>query len=112
MEDLPIIRLRTPREILKRTSLGLSGSGWRKEAVVRGEEEAATSGRGSSDFCETFSSRMLSGEKVFDVVDIEVWGFGQLSSLRGEVRRMIPRRSLAQSLSNNHDYDSKVDAFD
>jgi hypothetical protein len=31
---------------------------------------------GSSDHCETFGSAALSRKKTFDVVNIEVWGFG------------------------------------
>ncbi len=75
--------------------------------------------RGSTDACETYGSVCLAGSPSFDVVNIEVYGFGAPAGLlsmeddgyagvRGRNRRgSAPSRpkGLAESLEETRDYD-------
>jgi hypothetical protein len=47
---------------------------------------------GSSDHCETFGSAALSRKKTFDVVNIEVWGFGAPAGM--DLGRETDRKSV------------------
>jgi len=61
--------------------------------------------RGSSDHCETFGSAALSGEKTFDVVNIEVWGFGAPAGMLDVgVEEEERPKGLAESFAEQRDY--------
>ncbi|KAM3575936.1 hypothetical protein VYU27_002121 [Nannochloropsis oceanica] len=59
---------------------------------------------GLSDHCETYGSATLSGRKAFDVVNIEVWGFGAPACMNSGVEKAERSKGLSESLAEQRDY--------